>query len=81
MRASHILIGVDAGAGTEEKERAKQKADAILEKGKSGADLAELAKSESTCPRAQQGGDLANSDGVRWSHPSRMPLSVWNPVT
>ena len=58
MRASHILIGVDADAGTEEKENAKQKADEILEKVKSGADFAELAKSESTCPSAQQGGDL-----------------------
>ncbi len=58
MRASHILIGVDAGAGAEEKESAKQKADEILEKVKSGADFAELAKSESTCPSAQQGGDL-----------------------
>jgi peptidyl-prolyl cis-trans isomerase C len=58
MRASHILIGVDAGAGAEEKENAKRKADEILEKVKSGADFAELAKSESTCPSAQQGGDL-----------------------
>ncbi|QVL51447.1 MAG: peptidylprolyl isomerase [Thiocapsa sp.] len=58
MRASHILIGVDTGAGAEEKEIAKQKADAMLEKVKSGADFAELAKSESTCPSAAQGGDL-----------------------
>lgn len=58
MRASHILIGVDTGAGAEEKENAKQKADAMLEKVKSGADFAELAKSESTCPSAAQGGDL-----------------------
>ncbi|RKT44145.1 peptidyl-prolyl cis-trans isomerase C [Thiocapsa rosea] len=58
MRASHILIGVDAGTGAEEKEIAKRKADEILDKLKSGADFAELAKSESTCPSAQQGGDL-----------------------
>lgn len=58
MRASHILIGLDAGAGAEAKENAKRKADEILEKVKSGADFAELAKSESTCPSAEQGGDL-----------------------
>ncbi len=58
MRASHILIGVDAGAGTEEQEKAKRKAEEILDQVKSGADFAELAKSESTCPSAPQGGDL-----------------------
>lgn len=58
MHASHILIGVDAGAGAEEKDKAKHKADEILEKVKSGADFAEVAKSESTCPSAAQGGDL-----------------------
>ncbi len=58
MRASHILIGVDAGAGAEEKETAKRKADELLEKVQSGADFAELAKSESSCPSATQGGDL-----------------------
>jgi peptidyl-prolyl cis-trans isomerase C len=58
MRASHILIGVDAGADAEEKENAKRKAEEVLEKVKSGADFAELAKSESTCPSAEQGGDL-----------------------
>jgi peptidyl-prolyl cis-trans isomerase C len=58
MRASHILIGVDAGAGPEEKEKAKRKADEILAKVQSGADFAELAKSESSCPSAKQGGDL-----------------------
>ena len=58
MRASHILIGVDAGAGAEEKEQAKRKADEILAQVKSGADFAELAESVSTCPSAEQGGDL-----------------------
>jgi peptidyl-prolyl cis-trans isomerase C len=58
MRASHILIGVDAGAGAEEKEKAKRKADEVLAQVKSGADFAELAKSVSTCPSAEQGGDL-----------------------
>jgi peptidyl-prolyl cis-trans isomerase C len=58
MRASHILIGIDAGAGAEEKEQSKRKADEILAQVKSGADFAELAESVSTCPSAEQGGDL-----------------------
>jgi peptidyl-prolyl cis-trans isomerase C len=58
MRASHILIGVDAGAGAEKRQQAKRKADEILAQVKSGADFAELAKSVSTCPSAEQGGDL-----------------------
>lgn len=58
MRASHILIGVEEGASAEAKAQAREKADAILGQVKSGADFAELAKSESSCPSAAQGGDL-----------------------
>jgi peptidyl-prolyl cis-trans isomerase C len=58
MRASHILIGVDADADADAKDQAKRKADELLEKVTSGDDFAELAKSESTCPSAAQGGDL-----------------------
>jgi peptidyl-prolyl cis-trans isomerase C len=58
MRASHILIGVDADADADAKDKAKRKADEILEKVKSGDEFSELAKSESTCPSAAQGGDL-----------------------
>ena len=60
VHASHILIGTDAGASPEAKAAAKQKADDLLAKIKGGADFAELAKAESTCPSAQKGGDLGN---------------------
>lgn len=58
MRASHILIGVEEGAAAEDQDKAKRKAVEILEKVKAGEDFAELAKSESSCPSAPQGGDL-----------------------
>lgn len=60
MRASHILIGVDEGADAAERDKAKGKAEEILEQVKSGADFAELAKSVSSCPSAPQGGDLGD---------------------
>jgi len=58
VHASHILIGVDAKATPEEKQAAKQKAEELLAKIKGGADFAEIAKAESTCPSAPKGGDL-----------------------
>jgi peptidyl-prolyl cis-trans isomerase C len=57
-RASHILVGVDPKATAEEKQKAKQKADDLLKQVKGGADFAELAKKESTCPSSKNGGDL-----------------------
>ena len=60
VHASHILIGTDAGATPEAKAAAKQKAEDLLAKIKGGADFAELAKAESTCPSAQKGGDLGS---------------------
>jgi peptidyl-prolyl cis-trans isomerase C len=58
VRASHILIGVDAKATDEEKKKAKEKAEALLQKVKKGEDFAALAKTESSCPSSAQGGDL-----------------------
>ncbi|AJE03954.1 peptidylprolyl isomerase [Geobacter pickeringii] len=58
VRASHILVGADAKATAEEKKKAKEKAEAILKKLKEGADFAETAKKESSCPSSAQGGDL-----------------------
>ncbi len=58
VKASHILIGVDAAASAEDKKKAKEKADGILKKIKAGDDFAALAKSDSTCPSSKQGGDL-----------------------
>ena len=58
VRASHILVGADAKATAEEKKKAREKAEALLKKLKEGADFAETAKKESSCPSAAQGGDL-----------------------
>lgn len=58
VKASHILIGVDAAATPEEKTKAKEKAEAILAELKAGKDFAAAAKASSTCPSKEQGGDL-----------------------
>ncbi len=58
VHASHILIGVDPKATPEEKQKAKQKADDLLKQVNKGADFAELAKKDSTCPSGKNGGDL-----------------------
>jgi len=60
VHASHILIGVDPKATAEEKSKAKEKADALLKRAKAGEDFAALAKANSTCPSAPQGGDLGS---------------------
>jgi len=66
VRASHILIkpeftdpNVDPNADPNEaKATARTKTEDLLKQLKDGADFAELAKSNSTCPSAPQGGDL-----------------------
>ena len=58
IRASHILIAVDAKATPADKTKAKEKAEGILAKIKAGADFATLAKAESSDPSNVQGGDL-----------------------
>ncbi|MCM2359593.1 MAG: peptidylprolyl isomerase [Geobacteraceae bacterium] len=56
--ASHILIGVDPQAKPEEKQKAKEKAEAVRKKILAGEDFAALAKAESSCPSKEKGGDL-----------------------
>jgi peptidyl-prolyl cis-trans isomerase C len=58
VKASHILIGVDAAATAEDKAKAKAKAESILKELKGGKDFAAAAKADSTCPSKEQGGDL-----------------------
>lgn len=62
IRASHILIAPDtADPNTDPnqaKAAAKAKAENLLKQIKDGADFAELARLNSSCPSSQQGGDL-----------------------
>ncbi|MRR55785.1 MAG: peptidylprolyl isomerase [Deltaproteobacteria bacterium] len=58
VQASHILIGVDPKLTAEEKAKAKEKAAGLLKRAKAGEDFAALAKDNSTCPSAPQGGSL-----------------------
>ncbi|MCP4609395.1 MAG: hypothetical protein GY845_11845 [Planctomycetes bacterium] len=60
VRASHILITpkADVADPNQEKARAKAKAEDLLKQIKEGADFAALAKDNSDCPSAAQGGDL-----------------------
>ncbi|MGC9974420.1 MAG: peptidylprolyl isomerase, partial [Gaiellaceae bacterium] len=58
VRASHILVGVDAKATAEEKQKAREKAEKLRKELAAGADFATLARENSTCPSSKQGGDL-----------------------
>jgi peptidyl-prolyl cis-trans isomerase C len=60
VRASHILVKIpnDANDPNAAKAAAKAKAEDILKQVKAGGDFAELAKKNSDCPSAQNGGDL-----------------------
>jgi len=62
VRASHILIKPDTAVSGADPNQAKAEAKAkiqdLLEQIKNGADFAELAKANSDCPSAAQGGDL-----------------------
>lgn len=60
VKASHILIGVDGNATAEEKKKALEKAEKLKKELAGGADFAELAKGNSTCPSSLQGGDLGS---------------------
>lgn len=58
VRASHILITLDAKATDADKKKAKDKAEDLLKQIKAGADFAKLAQENSGCPSSKQGGDL-----------------------
>jgi peptidyl-prolyl cis-trans isomerase D len=59
VRARHILVRVDPGAEPEEEQQARERAEAILERIREGADFADVALEESEDPGSQsEGGDL-----------------------
>ena len=55
VRVSHILIKLEQGVDPNE---ARTRIEGLLKQIKEGADFAELAKANSDCPSAPQGGDL-----------------------
>lgn len=57
-RARHILVTVAEEADEKTRQAAKAKADDLLVQLKGGANFEELAKKNSDCPSAPQGGDL-----------------------
>ncbi len=58
VKASHILIKVDAGADDAQKAEARKKIEMVQQKIKAGGDFAELAKEYSEGPSNSRGGDL-----------------------
>ena len=58
VKASHILIKVDAGADDAQKAEARKKIETVQQKVKAGGDFAELAKEYSEGPSNTRGGDL-----------------------
>lgn len=58
IKASHILIKVEENATDDERAAALAKVEALHKEAVGGADFAELAKANSDCPSAKEGGDL-----------------------
>lgn len=58
IKASHILIKVDANADEAKKNEARKKIEEVQQKLKDGGDFAELAKEYSEGPSGPKGGDL-----------------------
>ncbi len=58
VRASHILVKVDANASEKDKTAAKEKIDSLRARAVAGEDFAALAKDNSDCPSSARGGDL-----------------------
>jgi peptidyl-prolyl cis-trans isomerase C len=58
VKASHILVKVEAGADEAQKAEAKKKIQEIAQKVKAGGDFEALATEHSDCPSKAKGGDL-----------------------
>lgn len=60
VSASHILIGATEGTDPQVKSASLAKAQALRDQLRGGADFAELARTNSSCPSSQRGGDLGS---------------------
>ncbi len=60
VQASHILIAFDESDGEAEKAAKREKIDSLLTEIKNGADFAQLARENSSCPSKTRGGDLGS---------------------
>jgi peptidyl-prolyl cis-trans isomerase D len=70
VRARHILFKVKEGASEDEEKGVREKAKAVLEEAKKGADFAELAKKHSEdLSNKKQGGDLGYFPSGRMTKP------------
>ncbi|MGD8961083.1 MAG: peptidylprolyl isomerase, partial [Desulfobacterales bacterium] len=58
VKASHILVKLDADAPQEEKDKARKKIESVQKKAKKGEDFTTLAKTYSEGPSGPNGGDL-----------------------
>ena len=58
VRASHILVKVEAQASDEEKAKAREKIVGLQKRVQNGEDFAAIAKESSDCPSSANGGDL-----------------------
>jgi peptidyl-prolyl cis-trans isomerase C len=58
VKAQHILLKVEQGATEEQKTEARKKLTGLKKQIDAGADFGELAKANSQCPSAPNGGDL-----------------------
>jgi peptidyl-prolyl cis-trans isomerase C len=72
VRASHILITPEKGPDVDPNAAdaaAKEKAEQLLEQIKAGADFAKLARENSDCPSASDGGDIGLGERQTWVAP------------
>jgi peptidyl-prolyl cis-trans isomerase C len=60
VKASHILCATPQGATEDQKKAAKEKAEGLRKRVAGGEDFAAVAKDNSDCPSAKQGGDLGS---------------------
>jgi peptidyl-prolyl cis-trans isomerase D len=58
IRVRHILFRVPAGAGAQQKEEVRLRAEGVLREARSGGDFPRLAKEHSGDPSSAQGGDV-----------------------